>query len=178
MTDTVKQLKGTERLIRLDCLFDGNPGCACSHCEASDTIARLAAERDRLKVELNDNSTLAHWAGWKVRALKAEAQRDRLKEALQKQHDWHLNAGVVGLPDGNGGWVEIDNAAEYSDGPLCSQTVEALGGTEAQCEWRQIGFTREFRMQCDDSPKPKHLVTENAKFCPSCGKPINIVRTV
>lgn len=47
-----KQLRGSERLIRLDCLFDGNAGCACSHCEASDTIARLAAERDRLKVAL------------------------------------------------------------------------------------------------------------------------------
>lgn len=52
MTTDIKQLRGTERLIRLDCLFDGNPGCACSHCEASDTIARLAAERDRMKAAL------------------------------------------------------------------------------------------------------------------------------
>lgn len=52
MTTDIKQLRGTERLIRLDCLFDGKAGCACSHCEASDTIARLAAERDRLAGEV------------------------------------------------------------------------------------------------------------------------------
>jgi hypothetical protein len=92
-----------------------------------DRAEAAEAERDRLKAELNDNSALSHLAGWKVRALKAEAQRDRLKDALQEQHAWHLNAGVVGMPDGNGGWVEIDNAAEYSDSPLCSQTIEALG---------------------------------------------------
>ncbi len=45
-SEMTKQLRGSERLIRLDCLFDGYAGCACSHCEASDTIAKLAAERD------------------------------------------------------------------------------------------------------------------------------------
>lgn len=77
MTLDIKQLKGTERLIRLDCLFDGKPGCVCSHCEASDTIARLAAERDRLK-ELYD----AGCKQWNPVYKVILNERDHLKAAL------------------------------------------------------------------------------------------------
>lgn len=56
-----------------------------------------------------------------------EVERRRLLHAaLQKHHDWHLQSGSVGLPDGEGGWIEIDNAAEYSDSALCSETMKAL----------------------------------------------------
>lgn len=51
---------------------------------------------------------------------------EALRKALQKQHDWHLQSGPVGLPDGEGGWIEIDNAAEYSDSAMCSETMAAL----------------------------------------------------
>lgn len=58
---------------------------------AKARIDALRGEVERLKAELNDNSTLAHWAGWKVRALKAEAERDRLKAVLKPR----LNAKAI-----------------------------------------------------------------------------------
>ena len=58
---------------------------------AADALEVMAGEVERLKAELNDNSTLAHWAGWKVRALKAEAERDRLKAVLKPR----LNAKAI-----------------------------------------------------------------------------------
>ena len=45
---------------------------------------------------------------------------------LGKHHEHHLQKGTIGLPDGKGGWIEIDNAAEYSDSSLYERTVEAL----------------------------------------------------
>ncbi len=86
---------------------------------------RLAGEVERAQIDQRHSS--AEW--YKCIQLKeaAEAERDRLKAALREHHNWHLNAGAIGLPDDKGGWVEIDNAAEYSDSELCSRTIAALG---------------------------------------------------
>ena len=81
MTTDIKQLRGTERLIRLDCLFDGKPGCVCSHCEASDTIARLAAERDRLAGEVEQAS------GREQRALLQRDCSTKEAEAWREERD-------------------------------------------------------------------------------------------
>lgn len=68
-----------------------------------------------------------------AKALIVEYDRLRAKlaaaEALLRQHHkWHLDAGVIGLQDGEGGWIEIDNAAEYSDSLLHDNTAKALEG--------------------------------------------------
>ncbi|MHB1086118.1 MAG: hypothetical protein ACYCZ0_00015 [Minisyncoccota bacterium] len=47
-------------------------------------------------------------------------------KVLRDHHEWHLESGPIGLPDGNGGWIEIDNAAEYGDSRLCERTSLVL----------------------------------------------------
>ena len=49
---------------------------------------------------------------------------------LAKHHAHHLQKGTIGLPNGTGGWVEIDNAAEYGDSALYAETVAKLGQEE------------------------------------------------
>ncbi len=53
---------------------------------------------------------------------------------LQEHHAHHLQKGTIGLPDGKGGWIEIDNGAEYSDCDLYEQTVAALGSRNCDSE--------------------------------------------
>ncbi|KKN90026.1 hypothetical protein LCGC14_0231380 [marine sediment metagenome] len=50
---------------------------------------------------------------------------------LTEHHLHHMRKGTIGLPDGSGGWVEIDNGAEYSDSALYKRTVASLASTEA-----------------------------------------------
>lgn len=70
-----------------------------------------------------------------IRALSAGEpvawQSDRLLALLRQHHDWHLQSGPIGLPDGDGGWIEINNALEYSDSRMCEETQAALEGQPA-----------------------------------------------
>lgn len=66
-----------------------------------------------------------------IAALKAEiervkGERDEAMKVLSLHHDWHNGSGVIGIPDGEGGWIEMDNAAEYGDSTLYRRTVGAL----------------------------------------------------
>lgn len=47
-------------------------------------------------------------------------------ELLGVHHRHHLQKGIIGLPDGKGGWIEIDNGAEYSDSALYIETDAML----------------------------------------------------
>lgn len=47
---------------------------------------------------------------------------EQLYSLLEQHHTHHLHKGSIGLPDGDGGWIEIDNGAEYSDSILCHRT--------------------------------------------------------
>lgn len=67
-----------------------------------------------------------NWTNEAAFALEAMPTILALREALKRHHDWHLNSGEVGLPDGSGGWIAMDNAAEYSDSSMCEQTTAAL----------------------------------------------------
>lgn len=58
-----------------------------------------------------------------LRGRVAELQR-----VLQVHHVHELSAGTIGLPDGAGGWIEINNGAEYSDSAMYERTVAALSG--------------------------------------------------
>lgn len=42
-------------------------------------------------------------------------ERDEARALVRLHHDWHLQSGIIGLQDGEGGWIEINNASEYSD---------------------------------------------------------------
>lgn len=61
----------------------------------------------------------------KRKATPAE-ENERLHALLRRHHDHHLQKGAIGLPDGEGGWIEIDNGAEYADSALYSETQAAL----------------------------------------------------
>lgn len=58
------------------------------------------------------------------------ARLDQFREVLAEHHKWHLASGLIGLPDGNGGWIEIDNCDAYSDSSMCDRTMKALEGGE------------------------------------------------
>lgn len=64
-------------------------------------------------------------------AAEAAAEIERLKALLREHHRWHLDAGTIGLEDGDGGWIAIDNAAEYSDSLMYEKTEQALAGMPA-----------------------------------------------
>lgn len=51
-----------------------------------------------------------------------------LEATLREHHNWHLQSGPIGLQDGSGGWIEIDNAAEYSDSAMYERTEKLLAG--------------------------------------------------
>lgn len=53
-------------------------------------------------------------------------ERDEAREVLRDHHKWHAESGILGIPDGEGGWIEMDNGAEYADSRLCQRTEEAL----------------------------------------------------
>lgn len=84
--------------------------------------------------------------------LRAQAEEnERLKALLKQHHDWHLQAGIIGLQDGSGGWIGIDNALEYSDSGMCERTTQALENTPPEemvppprggigAEWWQVGI--------------------------------------
>jgi hypothetical protein len=57
-----------------------------------------------------------------------EPVADELLRTLREHHNWHLQAGTIGLQDGDGGWIEIDNGAEYSDSALYERTAKLLEG--------------------------------------------------
>lgn len=60
--------------------------------------------------------------------VAAQSDRVALLATLREHHNWHLQAGTIGLPDGEGGWIEIDNGAEYSDSALYERTSKLLEG--------------------------------------------------
>lgn len=52
--------------------------------------------------------------------------REDLLKLLRDHHRWHVESGTMGIPDGKGGWLEIDNAAQYADSRLHERTAVAL----------------------------------------------------
>lgn len=55
-------------------------------------------------------------------------ERDEARKVLRDHHKWHAESGVLGIPDGDGGWIEMDNGAEYADSRLCQRTEAAISG--------------------------------------------------
>lgn len=67
-------------------------------------------------------------AGRSVTLLAAAKEAEQLRKVLKEHHDWHMQAGAIGLPDGEGGWIEINNGDEYSDSAMYEHTTAALEG--------------------------------------------------
>lgn len=65
------------------------------------------------------------------RLQEAERRAEDALKCLRDHHQWHLDAGEIGLSDGEGGWVEINDAAEYCDSLLYERTQKALQGFPA-----------------------------------------------
>lgn len=76
-------------------------------------------EFDRLVAEL---------AALRASAQSREDEIAALRAVLREHHEHELNAGTLGLQDGEGGWIEIDNGAEYSDSAMFERTEAALAG--------------------------------------------------
>lgn len=53
------------------------------------------------------------------------------RKVLSEHHAWHNDSGEIALPDGKGGWVEIDFADAYSDSLMCERTMKVLAGHPA-----------------------------------------------
>ncbi len=90
-------------------------------------VARLLAEVDWLRTEEDDRQTMERI----IKRLHDErdaavARAEKLEKALREQHNWHQQAGEFHLPDGNGGFVELDHGTEYADSAMCERTIEAL----------------------------------------------------
>lgn len=79
---------------------------SCSHGEAMANAALIVAAVNSFEI---------------VREALLSAQL-----IIKRHHDWHNQSGEIGLPDGEGGWIEIDNAAEYGDSALCADTMRVL----------------------------------------------------
>lgn len=107
------------------------------------TAALAAAERE---AKLWREATVSYEAT-RVEVNELLASRDAtiaaLSGALKLHHDWHLNSGTIGLPDGDGGWIEMDNAAEYSDSEMCQRTIDALSQVSGSGEDRLASARRE-----------------------------------
>jgi hypothetical protein len=69
-----------------------------------------------------------------ARLTELEAEVARVKKLLREHHDHHLAVGEIGLKDGDGGWIEIDNGSEYSDSGLFERTEAALA--DVPTEWK------------------------------------------
>ena len=65
---------------------------------------------------------------------KVEDENKRLREALVLHHKWHCEVGTMGLPDGSGGFIEMDMSLEYSDSSMCLSTCKALEATNKYAE--------------------------------------------
>ena len=61
-----------------------------------------------------------------ARLAVMEAERDEARKVLAEHHEWHLQSGEIGLPDGEGGWIAIDNASAYSESSLYDRTAEII----------------------------------------------------
>lgn len=59
-----------------------------------------------------------------------KAMRDALK-IIELHHNHHAQKGTIGIPDGDGGFIEIDNGAEYGDSGLHDQTVSVISELRA-----------------------------------------------
>ena len=85
--------------------------------ERDNLIHRLAKAEE----EKQDNSALAHWAGWKTRALKAEAERDALSRDLDAER-YHRQA-VERSEQAMAAYMERLHTAwrQYEDSEYCSE---------------------------------------------------------
>jgi hypothetical protein len=87
----------------------------------------LAKEREGRAAAIRTGKALMIDRQRAVKELtRAQAEIGALRDALRLHHEWHLNSGTIGLPDDNGGWIAMDNAAEYSDSEMCQRTEDAL----------------------------------------------------
>lgn len=73
---------------------------------------------------------IQHEAAAEIERLRSEL--DKARQVLRQHHKWHLDAGEIGLPDGDGGWIGIDAASEYGDSLLFEHTTAVLDGLPAE----------------------------------------------
>lgn len=101
--------------------------------EAADALSSLVRERDEAMAKISDkNQTIMRLhcqeADLQAAVKAADAERDEALKVLRDHHKWHAESGALGIPDGDGGWIEMDNGAEYADSRLCQRTEAAISG--------------------------------------------------
>lgn len=85
----------------------------------------------------------------------AQARIAEIEGVLKWHHDWHLQVGDIGLPDGEGGWIGIDNSDAYSDSLMCEKTTALLAGVPSEvlprggvnAHWWQISILQRRRIK-------------------------------
>jgi len=94
--------------------------------DTAELIAELLAEVRSDGDVIAGPSNLDFRAATTIASLVRE--RDEARKVLRDHHKWHAESGVLGIPDGDGGWIEMDNGAEYADSRLCQRTEAAISG--------------------------------------------------
>jgi len=89
---------------------------------------RYAWDANAAAVLVAEYEDVALEAALSASPVAQEPVADELLRTLREHHNWHLQAGTIGLQDGDGGWIEIDNGAEYSDSALYERTAKLLEG--------------------------------------------------
>lgn len=62
------------------------------------------------------------------RLLDTAKELEEAREVLREHHEWHLEAGEMGLQAHDGEWITIDMAGEYCDCLLYQRTQKAIEG--------------------------------------------------
>ena len=124
-------------IAREDALTEHTAAVTAELAEAKRRVADLEKElRARVNIELtlceacidNERCMAGSQVELEDRAEAAERRVAELQKVLREHHEHELNSGTIGLQDGEGGWIELDNGAEYSDSLMYQRTEAALAG--------------------------------------------------
>lgn len=110
MSDLVERLNDN---ADLDAAEGADPTVVALEREAAAEIARLRtveADNARLRSEVE----------------RLTRERDEAVAVLRLHHIMAVERGEIGLPDGDGGWIAINDGAEYCDSTLYNRTVQVI----------------------------------------------------
>lgn len=118
--------------------------------EERDALAHRLAKAEE---EKQDNSALAHWAGWKTRALKAEAERDALSiehAAMDQERSRERLARMKAEKERDALAAHVERLREGLHHALMAWHYEASQGDGIM---EEHGSTyEECRKRCDETP--------------------------
>lgn len=119
MSDLVERLRAVAEALKNDRPY------------AAGVAADAIAEVERLTEQVRRNDLQARLAIRRQSLAEAEVarltrERDEAVAVLRLHHIMAVERGEIGLPDGDGGWIAINDGAEYCDSTLYNRTVQVI----------------------------------------------------